>query len=97
MNQCLSSNSAAFIGPNPPAQRAAFQPLPGITPVPETLAVKINSSALRQLTPEQLAALDSASAGSTNTIFRAINEAVVAEERRRAEEKRKKEKKERKK
>jgi RHS repeat-associated protein len=88
--------NAAFIGPDRPSQRAAFQPLPGMTPEPQVFRVNIDSSVLRKLTRAQLAALDKATAGKRDAISQAVQKAIAAEEQRRSEEQRKKQEEEQK-
>jgi hypothetical protein len=89
--------NAAFIGPNPPTQRVAAIPLPGFTPRAEIFGVRIDSSVLRQLTPQQLQALKNEASKGTDPVNRAIRDAVAAEQQRRAEQERKKQEEERRK
>jgi RHS repeat-associated protein len=84
-------SGGAFIGPNPRAQRSAFQPLPGMAPGPEVFSVNISGSVLQKLTPAQLQALSNATIGGRDAISQAIQNAVLAEEQRRAAAQRKKE------
>lgn len=84
--------NARFIVSNPPAQRVAVIPLPGMNPYPtEISSVNIDSSVLRKLSPEQLQATLNAANSQVKPIRDAIRQAVLQEQRRRAEEQRKKE------
>jgi len=57
--------------------------------------VSVDSGVLRQLTPQQLQALDKATAGKRDAVSRAVQDAIAQEQRRRAEEERKKQEEER--
>jgi RHS repeat-associated protein len=82
--------SASFIGPNPSAQRAAFQALPGMMPNPEVFSVRIDPTVIAKLSSGQLSALFNAASKQPNAVRDAIRNAVIQEQQRRAEEQRKK-------
>ena len=85
--------NAQFIGPNPPATVTKNAFLPGIGPPAQTMRVDINSSALKNLTPQQLQALAKAAVNvPVGDIRNALTNAISQEQKRRADEQKKQQK-----
>jgi hypothetical protein len=85
--------NASFIGPNPPATVTANLFLPGMGPPAQTMRVDINSSVLKNLTPQQLQALAKAAVNvPVGDIRNALTTAVSQEQKRRADEQKKQQK-----
>ena len=82
--------NARFIGPDPPSTLTTGTFLPGMTPLPQTMRVDINSAALKNLSPQQLQALGTAAAKLGNPDVRnALGGAISDEQKRRAKEQKK--------
>lgn len=84
--------SASFIGPNPPATATTLSMMPGgLTPMPQAMRVDVNSSALRNLSPQQLQALATAAGNvPVAAVRQALTQAISREQKRRADEQKKK-------
>jgi hypothetical protein len=83
---------ASFIGPNPSPMATTLSMMPGgLNPMPQALRVDINSSALKNLSPQQLQALAKAAGNVPIAAVRqALTSAVSQEQKRRADEEKKK-------
>jgi len=80
--------SAVFIGPNPPNTVTVGGFLPGVgaaPPDPTIVSIRIDSGALRGLSPNQLVALSVAATKLPSpSLAKAINQAVIQEQTRRS-------------
>jgi RHS repeat-associated protein len=82
--------NARFIGPNPSSTVTMNAFMPGVGPPSQTMRVDINSSALKNLTPQQLQAVAKAAVNvPVGDIRNALSNAISREQKRRAGEQKK--------